>query len=319
MCAYHISPHRIAYQPAQAENQNRGSSNSSVAQRSSHEDKDRRSSEKDWGSTEWLLTLCNVILAVYTARLYYATSGSAEAAKEQSRDTKASIAVAKKSADAAEGAALEAAKSNKLAEDALHSVQRAFVFVQGFQSVAFVDDGKSRHLASSLCQFGRTSGTTPTQHMLNYVSAKFFPGDPDLSFPDLPSPTVVSGKQVWLPVGPKAKMNGQAVNIAVADLLAAGEGKGHVYVWGWAEYDDVFFPKTDRHRTEFCIKLLPVGDPRIPNTSHLSPNVCDRHNGTDRECGQRFKDAQKRRPRFLEADQPLAPVTAKAAATTKPS
>jgi hypothetical protein len=49
-------------------------------------------------TTEWLLVLFNLMLAFFTAKLFYATSGLVDAAREQSSDTKASIAVSKQAA-----------------------------------------------------------------------------------------------------------------------------------------------------------------------------------------------------------------------------
>jgi hypothetical protein len=91
--------------PAKSEQQDRIGTQSPGANGQQHDDK--RGNESKWYGTflnhptEWLLALFTAILAVYTACLFYATSGLVEAAREQSRDMKASIAVSAEAADAA--------------------------------------------------------------------------------------------------------------------------------------------------------------------------------------------------------------------------
>ncbi|MFZ0425466.1 MAG: hypothetical protein WAL80_21515 [Xanthobacteraceae bacterium] len=75
---------------------------------------DKRDQKGHWYDhlTDWLLVLFNGILAIFTVRLFYN-------AAEQARDTKASIAVAKRAADAAKESAI-----------ALTQSERAHVFIR---------------------------------------------------------------------------------------------------------------------------------------------------------------------------------------------
>jgi hypothetical protein len=87
--------------------------------------------------------------------------------------------------------------------------------------------------------------------MLNHASWASFAAElPDhYDFPDFGAtenvPTII---------GPKATVETDVMNIPIATIRAVAAGTEHVYVWGWADYDDVF-NDTPRHRTEFCYKL----------------------------------------------------------------
>jgi hypothetical protein len=66
--------------------------------------------------TDWLLVLFNLILAFFTARLYYATYGLVRIGREQSKDMKASIAIADDAASSAKRAANIAERAIVLAD-----------------------------------------------------------------------------------------------------------------------------------------------------------------------------------------------------------
>jgi hypothetical protein len=90
--------------PAKSENRN-GPNRKIVAVATPEPDnakaKEKHNAEESFKVTDWLLVLFNGLLALYTWRLYLATYGLVGAATEQSKDTKASIAVAEKSLIAA--------------------------------------------------------------------------------------------------------------------------------------------------------------------------------------------------------------------------
>jgi hypothetical protein len=106
-------------QPAQTDNANKQPGNS-TANPSSAEHPKERGQESHWYDsllnhlTDWLLVLFNGILAIFTVRLFYN-------AAEQARDTKAAIAVADRTAKAAE-------RNAKTAELALLSVEIPYLY-----------------------------------------------------------------------------------------------------------------------------------------------------------------------------------------------
>jgi hypothetical protein len=174
---------------------------------------------------------------------------------------------------------------------------RASVYMHGFDGLALSDEEK-RVLVWQIKPVWENNGTTGTRHMYNHVSWKTFPGEipDDFDFPDIWDEGEKQERAIIL-IGPQSKLNGRTVSIPTEELIDAGQGRKRVFIWGWAEYDEVF-PNTPRHRIEFCVELKVLGDATVANFNHFVPSFEIRHNGADEECGQRYLDAQKRRPRF---------------------
>jgi hypothetical protein len=91
-----------------------------------------------------------------------------------------------------------------------------------------------------------------------------------------------------------------AVEIPAANIVEARGKTGRILIWGWVEYDDIFarVEKTDRHRTEFCTELIVIDWPG--RGIQFSDRLHSEYNGSEIECGQRFKDVQRRRPFIAE-------------------
>ncbi len=83
-------------------------------------------------------------------------------------------------------------------------------------------------------------------------------------------------------IGPKAIMHGAQIDIPVDVLDKIKNGELHAYLWGWADYNDVF-PGTPRHRSEFCVEIVVHGDVRTENCQFFFRQQ-GRHNGFDDEC-----------------------------------
>ncbi len=97
---------------------------------SGHQDNPKENGGEFWSAklTDWLLAAFTLALVIFTRRLYKATAGLftetaglREAAAEQSRDMKASIAAAQKAADAAD-------RNARIAETALLSVEIPYLY-----------------------------------------------------------------------------------------------------------------------------------------------------------------------------------------------
>ena len=188
-----------------------------------------------------------------------------------------------KSAKAAERAA-------KVAETALVTVQRAFVFIDSFDT-GMIGNNLIIHPK------WRNSGSTPTKFMTNYVNWKPFEGEPPsgYAFPDLDEHgTIVTGKNRKLAksfVGPNATTLAYALTIPTVTLDAVREGHLRVFVWGWARYQDVFKAS---HITRFCneLKMLPLPPPAVPPATGQESKVgaaisfplYGHYNCTDDEC-----------------------------------
>jgi hypothetical protein len=162
--------------------------------------------------------------------------------------------------------------------------ERAYVFVKTLE-IGPVGDG-----VSIAPQWGN-SGTTPTKDMLNWVSWKKFKGTipADYGFPDLgddgkPMTSPVKGTPLF--VGPGATIYGQGFYIPRSMVEEVARGDSQYFVWGWAEYNDVF-EGTRRHRTKFCneVKFDQTGlDPGGKPVFSIWFPICSRGNCTDDEC-----------------------------------
>jgi hypothetical protein len=177
-------------------------------------------------------------------------------------------------------------KSIKIAERALISVERAFVFVKGYAQLPQIGhDGGVREWA--IMPVLHNSGSTPTRHMLTHVSIEIRDHDlpDDFDFPDKwPDGEADELKNALAFIGPKADIWMPALAVHVVDLDKINSGRKKVYLYGWIEYDDVF-PDTERHRTEFCMEIIRVAaDYTTPASAPIVMRHYKKHNGADDEC-----------------------------------
>jgi hypothetical protein len=122
-------------------------------------------------------------------------------------------------------------------------------------------------------------GNTPTKYMTSRINYVAFPEalDPTFDCPDIGDLQVCHTM-----IGPHAIMHAAQIDIPVEVLDKIKDGELHAYLWGWAEYNDVF-PGTPRHRSEFCFEIVVDGDVRTENCQFLFRRH-GRHNGCDDEC-----------------------------------
>jgi len=231
--------------------------------------------------TDWLLALFTLALVVFTALLYKATAGMWNATKglrdfaeEQSRDMKASIAVAQRASEASE-------RSADLAEKALHTTERAFVYLHEIKIDYITEDSvefRGYVVAVVLTPFWANSGTTPTKRGLCHTSWGQFvqgTGPETIRFDNRQDPNVLVGRSPIF-VAPKANYRGVPVRITRQQLLSPNTR----FAWGWIDYDDIFGV---RHRTEFCVEIIPAAGP-IGMTDWIRLRAYRLHNGSDDEC-----------------------------------
>ncbi|MHB8069757.1 MAG: hypothetical protein ACYDIC_17835 [Desulfobaccales bacterium] len=221
--------------------------------------------------TEWLMVLFNLLLVVvtgflvcYTFRLWKATAGLWDVADKQLTEIKASVIVADEAAKAAN-------RSAQLAEDAMISGQRAFMFINNvipIKTNTSLDNGRSINWKITL--EWKNTGNTPTKHMLCHANFNYFPeGIPD----DYDYPDLMQEKPRKVIVGPK----GFICHTIIIPFPVVYHPHLIIYMWAWADYNDVF-KDTPRHRTEYCwkVKMLETGVPQF--------DVFGKHNGHDDEC-----------------------------------
>lgn len=166
--------------------------------------------------------------------------------------------------------------TDETTREALISVQRAFVVVKAFNlQIIGNTKQKATYQFSTLWE---NSGLTPTKGMISYANWGLFKGEmpENYDFPDNPG---IPARRVLL--GPKEVMGGGGMIIPVAVLDDTRKGINRLYIWGWADYNDIF-ENTPRHRTEFCSEVVITGNPTDSNLN-ATFGVCSKFNGADSE------------------------------------
>jgi hypothetical protein len=171
-----------------------------------------------------------------------------------------------------------------LTREAMTRTQRAFVFVKhvcvGHQ-INLVQ-ATTGPLVEAVIGWNigiqwENTGDTPTRDLVTHISLHEFQGEmpADYNFPELNKTTTKSL------LGPKAVCFSPVFSISDSQARQIFQGRNHLYMWGWAEYDDVF-PDSERHRTEFCYELLFIAP--FPSKSSFTHRLHTRYNGADDEC-----------------------------------
>jgi hypothetical protein len=180
-----------------------------------------------------------------------------------------------------------AQQSADTARAALVNAQRAFVFVASFEANQLGGD------FFTVAANWKNSGTTPTKNLIIYSFWKYFPEGllKDYRFPDLSE----DGKELVGPappfsslIGPQGNVSGRLFPIPMAIIKAIGDGKGAIYLWGRAEYNDIF-PNTPRHITKYCNKIATVAQANTggqPSGMVVTFPTHPTGNCADEECGK---------------------------------
>jgi hypothetical protein len=101
------------------------------------------------------------------------------------------------------------------------------------------------------------SGNTNADEFGQWNSVRRFEPDVPADF-DLSRPYDASASITRLTAGANTPIQGFPVFISNEDIQRAVSGIGVVYMWGHADYRDVF-PKSDIHHTHYCTAIL-IGD-----------------------------------------------------------
>lgn len=174
----------------------------------------------------------------------------------QAQRMRDAVRVAAGSADVAE-------KSARVAEEALISGQRAFMFIREIKTFLH-HDAKSGKFHWTVHPVWANSGNTPTRALSINTTYRLLdeplPKDYDFS---------QSGEGLTPSIaGPRSMVEATPGTISSEDLQAVQEGKKYFYIWGWAEYHDIF-EGTRKRMTRFCNQLIEVdGDTSAPANEH---------------------------------------------------
>lgn len=159
--------------------------------------------------------------------------------------------------------AQSAEKTARTAENALVAGQRAFMFLREFKTYLHLDDATGQY-RWTLHPVWENSGNTPTKGLEIYTTYRLLdePLPRDYDFPSAQEDMVTAI------AGPRALVEGAPGGIGAEDLAAVQQGTKYFYIWGRAEYHDIF-EGTGKHTTRFCNQLMQViGDPSAPIGEH---------------------------------------------------
>jgi hypothetical protein len=150
-------------------------------------------------------------------------------------------------------------RAANIAEQALTRLERAVVFCETF--VPHGEATASRVLLWKLHAKWFNSGSTVANNLAIHINWDHFSDGLPENF-DFPDHGTAGAPPLYL--GPKATLLSQPILMPPEIIDAVNQRHIRFFIWGWAEYDDVF-DNTPRHRTEFCVELLgSAGDPYVP-------------------------------------------------------
>jgi hypothetical protein len=137
---------------------------------------------------------------------------------------------------------------------------RAFVFLENIEetsATAFRD----HHSAATLVDVKvvprwKNSGDTPTRNLVIQINSRLIVGDLPKGFE-----YDYTGTPFRTMIGPKANEWNSPVEFSNDDADTALNGRGHLYIWGRADYEDIF-DGTPKRFTEFCLRAQISSDGR---------------------------------------------------------
>lgn len=196
-------------------------------------------------------------------------------------ETRQSLVFAQRNADAA-------AEQVRISEETAKRQLRAYVGVEDIATtVAQPRGGGGSYWVLQIAW--KNTGGTPAFNLTQGVRWMAVPGElaADFDFPDDSSrPLQVAT------IAPKQQLSSISnERIPWAAAHQAGNDGHRIYVWGWAEYSDIF-PGTPRRRTE-CAYELRVEPTAKGFAFHFEP--LDRHNGMDFNCFRQPKPWREER------------------------
>lgn len=225
----------------------------------------------------WVRTL-NDPVALFTAVLALFSGGLLAVAGLQIWLLVRSENVARESANAAKKAA-------QAAENSLIKLQRPFI---GLQQIRYLShrDLVTNKVFWTFHVLWENSGGSPTKNLRFYVhrylSDKDIPTDYKFALSAEPRPITH--------LMPNAVKGTGELPVTGDDLVAVREGKKFLYLWGRADYRDLFDGTPD-HVTKFFIRILVRGDPNQEwdvSTDRLELTFLNqpKHNCADEECDE---------------------------------
>jgi hypothetical protein len=204
-----------------------------------------------------ITAVATIILAVFTATLWIATSRQAQ-----------------------------------LTREAFIADKRAFVFASGVVAL-YEPDVTTGHFNWRIGPVWQNSGDTPTKGLRLYtdgfLSNVLIPPAFDFNQIDanVPPGAGMLGPKMSSPGGQAPHLPHPA--LTPQDVLDIQNGRKFFYLWGWARYSDTL-PDTPQHITRYCWRILAQGNPLLfnplqdPNGVRFFNLYEARGNCADEEC-----------------------------------
>jgi hypothetical protein len=165
-------------------------------------------------------------------------------------------------------------QANSDSRNAFIASNRAFVFLSSFDASPVVDkNGEITDWAISY--IFENTGNTPTKKLvtggntgetLNLNMITTFPTDIATDRSGIPG-RITTGAIIR----PHATSTTEGFILSIDEIQRIADRKDRLFLWGWAEYNDVF-AHTSCHRVRYMDELLIEGDFRkVPNSGAASP------------------------------------------------
>lgn len=178
------------------------------------------------------------------------------------------------------GLLVESQKQTKLSEEALTSIQRAFIVFGPIES----DVGEFNILTTpnpTIMRFKlniENSGTTPTRHAFMYGSSSWISKTEDFRM----SGGSGGAQLIQSTFGPRQTLKTNPITIDFNAAMKPPEGK-RLIIWGWLKYYDIF-PNTRIHVTEFCRELTGAAFNKKTGEMKVAFTTYRKYNCTDEDC-----------------------------------
>ncbi len=156
----------------------------------------------------------------------------------------------------------------RLTKENFVSSQRAFVFLKDFHTAKVRDPINKQVRYWKLTPVWGNSGYTPTNNLVICINYKVFEAF-EKEIPEGFAYPYESSSEAPMVIGPKSEVCSKPFIVWGAEIFSVMQDTGHLYIWGYAEYHDIFKGSPKRH-TRFCFKLFidnTLGEPMVENAS----------------------------------------------------
>lgn len=169
--------------------------------------------------------------------------------------------------------------TNKV-DETTRDTQRAFLAQKGVDGTnEITPDGKL--VDEIFLVRWENSGNTPIRHGMVHAEPHKRTDNlpPDYDFRDTDS------QITQMSLGARG-ITSTTVVVPAADIDLARQGKARLFIWGWASYRDLFFPKTPEHLHEFCVEIKFTRTKVIPDPLNVTwvTTSCGQHDCDDEDC-----------------------------------